>query len=125
MSMTPEFVTFAKGFFAEQGVTAGLSTEHQCALVMQWLCESVLTDYSKESLNDAIAEAASATGEEKTQADAQVKYIKQTRADIFKTLYPLLNCSALRQRFEDQGVLTKVKGGRASVTAESLAGKYC
>lgn len=122
MSLNTEFAKLAKDFFKAQGVTTGLTGEQHTALVRNWLCESILTDYSTEALDEA--RKASEAEPTDTELAAAFKHIKTTRSDMYTALYPLMNGSALRQKFEDAGILTKTSGGRKSANAEALAAKY-
>jgi hypothetical protein len=123
MSLKPEFVSLAKDFFAAQGTTQGLTGEQHTALVRNWICESIFTDYSTDALKEA-TEAAQAETDPKGPMHQALDTIKKTRAELYTTLYPLMNGSALRQRFEDAGVLKKTAGGRKSADAAELANKY-
>lgn len=108
----------AAGTFPKQG----LSQEHWTAHVRDAICETIFTDYSKESM-----EGAEEQPKDPEAVVAGVLYkeqIKKVRAELYSLLYVLGNISAVRQKYETAGILHKSEGGRKSADAQALADRY-
>lgn len=93
--MKPEIKSLIKDFLTSNKITSGMTQEQQTAIAMTALCELVFTDATPAQ-----------------------------RAETFAVLYPLMNGSALRQRLESDGLLTKSEGGRKGADPTALAAKW-
>lgn len=122
MSLKTEVITVAKNIFTKQNITEGLPGEVQCAIVRDVILETIFTDYGVDALEEAKANAVGTAPE--SDENKALTIIVKTRADLYALIYPLLNNSALRQKFEDAGMLKKTATGKRNANAEVLANKY-
>lgn len=120
--MNESITICAKALFTSKNHTAGLSQELHTALVRNVIVETIFTEFGQDSVDEA--KKAHEADPKNDELKAAYDQIMKVRGDLYTLLYPMMNGSALRQKFETAGLLAKSESGKKGANATALATKY-